>query len=120
MIRLCILLFDPEKGRTITKGAQKNILLIVITVTASIVVVTSLTITGVLLLVGIGVAPFGTSWHSSSSYKIFIYKGIITNLLAGLCGTVISLYVNLPIAATVALCCTTAGVITLIFKKRKN
>lgn len=104
-----IMLFDKEYAYL--KGISSSFLLYLFMILFTVLVVITLQAMGSLLLLGLAVASFGFSWHTSKSYYHFIKTGIIYSLISGFLGISVSLYFDTSISATIVFFTTSIALI---------
>lgn len=103
-----VMLFDYVFA--VTVGIPVSLIQIMLIILSSCVIVASFNVTGALILVGIAAGPFGYVWKTSTSFFEFVLKSCLLNFLCGMIGLFFSLYLDIPIAATVAFCITTINI----------
>lgn len=113
--QLLIFLFDPEYA--FVKGIETKIIQYIFLFFASSLIVMTFNVMGSLLLLGISVAPFGYAWHQSKSFSHFLQKSIMNGLFFSSIGTLISLYCNISIAASISFFISTSSLCFYIINK---
>jgi len=108
------ILFDEKYAKI--RRVQPWILRMVVIALNACGVVVSLSAIGTIAIVGVVITPFLFFWSSIKRYHLFLIYSVVMNILLSFFGTAVALWLNLPIAATVALFLTTIGFIFIIVR----
>jgi len=112
--QLLALFFDPIFAHT--KNISTKTIHFLIIILTSVTVVISLTLSGALFLVGIGVSIFGFSYYKAKSFSTFLFHGIMYNCFFGMIGVGIALLFNIPLGASITFTSTISSLLFLLYQ----
>jgi manganese/zinc/iron transport system permease protein len=112
--QLLALFFDPVFAHT--KNISIKTIHFLIIILTSVTVVISLTLSGALFLVGIGVSIFGFSYYKAKSFSSFLFHGIMYNCFFGMIGVGIALLFNIPLGASITFTSTISSLLFLLYQ----
>lgn len=98
---LLLTLFDPNVA--VSQGVKVNALNLVLTVCLVLTLVASLQAIGVILLLGLLIAPAATIYLLSDSYPVMLWGGGILGAVGSCLGMLISYWLGLPSGACIVL-----------------
>jgi ABC-type Mn2+/Zn2+ transport system permease subunit len=98
---LLLTLFDPNVAAS--QGVRVHTLNFILMVCLVLVLISSLQAIGVILLLGLLIAPAATIYLLSDSYPVMLWGGGILGMAGSCAGLLISYWLNLPAAACIVL-----------------
>jgi ABC-type Mn2+/Zn2+ transport system permease subunit len=113
---LLLTLFDPNVAAS--QGVRVNLLNLVLMVSLVLTMIASLQAVGVILLLGLLIAPAATIYLLTDSYPVLLWGGGILGSLGSCLGLLISYWLNLPSGASIVLVLGLAFLIAYLFSPR--
>lgn len=113
---LLLTLFDPSVAAS--QGVRVNTLNIILMVCLVLTLIASLQAIGVILLLGLLIAPAATVYLLSDSYSVLLWGGGVLGMLGSCFGLLLSYWLNLPSGACIVLVLGLAFCLAYLFSPR--
>ena len=113
---LLLTLFDPMVARS--QGVRVDVLNFVLMISLVLVLISSLQAIGVILLLGLLIAPAATVYLLSDSYSVMLWGGGVLGMIGSCLGLIASYWLNLPSGACIVLVLGIMFAIAYLFSPR--